>query len=126
MFNSKRLTVARQRHSLTKAELAKKIGIEPRSISGFEGREYEPAEETIEKIVRVLHFPKAFFLADDIDVPNESGVSFRSMSKMSARQRDSAIAAGSLAFILSDWVDTEFNLPSPDLAQACTPDSLGR
>ncbi len=115
MFNSKRLTVARQRHSITKAELAKKIGIEPRSVSGFEAGEYEPAEETIEKIARVLRYPKAFFLADDIDVPNESGVSFRSMSKMSARQRDAAIAAGSLAFILSEWVDREFNLPSPDL-----------
>jgi len=54
-------------------------------------------------------------MADDLDIPQVEGVSFRSMSKMTARQRDGAIAAGALAFVLSDWLDREFDLPKADL-----------
>ena len=34
---------------------------------------------------------------------------------MTAGQRDTAIAAGALAFELSEWIDSEFELESPDL-----------
>jgi hypothetical protein len=40
-------------------------------------------------------------------------VSFRSFSKMSARQRDAAISAGSLGSQLSNYVEQRFNLPLP-------------
>jgi Zn-dependent peptidase ImmA (M78 family) len=43
------------------------------------------------------------------------GVSFRSMTKLTARQRDAAVAAGSIAFVVSDWVDREFDLPDVDI-----------
>ena len=115
MFNGVRLTIARQRRSLTKKELAERIGLEPRSISGFEAGQYTPTDENVDRIARVLYFPNDFFLGDEIDVPSETGVSFRSMSKMSARQRDAAIAASSLAFLMSDWVEEKFNLPDADL-----------
>jgi Zn-dependent peptidase ImmA (M78 family) len=37
------------------------------------------------------------------------------MTKMTAKQRNAAIAAGSIAFLLSDWVDREFDLPDVDI-----------
>ncbi|MEO5939144.1 MAG: ImmA/IrrE family metallo-endopeptidase [Sphingomonas sp.] len=37
------------------------------------------------------------------------------MSHMLAGSRDAALAAGSLAFLLGDWVETLFDLPEPDL-----------
>ncbi len=57
--------------------------------------------------------------------PNAAGVSFRSMTKMTAKQRDAAVAAGSIAFILSDWVDREFDLPPPDVPdyESATPEA---
>jgi Zn-dependent peptidase ImmA (M78 family)/DNA-binding XRE family transcriptional regulator len=115
MFNKSRLTVARQRASLTKKELAQKVGIDPRAISGFEAGQYMPTEENIERMSRVLRFPKEFFFADDIDIPTPEGVSFRSMEKMTARQRDAAISAGAIAYLLIDWVEREFDLPDVDL-----------
>ena len=115
MFNKTRLLVARQRASLTKTELAKRVGVEPRAISGFEAGQYPPSEDTIDRIAVALRYPREFFLADDIDVPHQSGVSFRSMTRMSSRQRDAAIAAGALAYVLSDWLEKEFDLPEVDL-----------
>jgi Zn-dependent peptidase ImmA (M78 family) len=34
---------------------------------------------------------------------------------MSAKERDAALAAGALAFLLSDWVERRFELPTPNL-----------
>jgi Zn-dependent peptidase ImmA (M78 family)/DNA-binding XRE family transcriptional regulator len=115
MFNKTRLIVARQRSLLTKAELARSVGIEPRAISGFEAGEYLPSDETVVLLAKILCYPKEFFLADDIDVPRTEGVSFRSMTRMTSKQRDAAIAAGALAYLLSDWLEREFDLPDVDL-----------
>ncbi|NEI74305.1 ImmA/IrrE family metallo-endopeptidase [Rhizobium lusitanum] len=115
MFNRSRLTVARQRAGLTMKELASRAGIEPRTVTGYEAGEYLPSEDVARKLSRILGFPLAFFMSDDVDIPRAEGVSFRSMSKMTARQRDGAIAAGAIAFMLSDWLDNEFDLPVSDV-----------
>ena len=115
MFNTSRLTVARQRLGLTKRQLSERVGVDPRAISGFEAGEYEPTPDNLKAIAKELGYPIAFFQADDIDIPSPEGVSFRSMSKMTAKQRDKAIAAGALAYLLIDWVDEEFDLPPVDL-----------
>lgn len=115
MFNKTRMIVARQRSCLTKTELARRIGVEPRAISGFEAGEYMPSEETVDKLCKALDYPREFFFADDIDVPRTEGVSFRSMTRMTSKQRDAAIAAGAIAYLLSDWLEREFDLPEVDL-----------
>jgi Zn-dependent peptidase ImmA (M78 family)/transcriptional regulator with XRE-family HTH domain len=115
MCNASRLTIARQRAGLTKKELAERIGVEPRAVSGFEAGQYMPTDENVSRIARVLGFPREFLEGDDIELLTPSGVSFRSMTKMTAKQRDAAIAAGSIAFLVSDWVDHEFDLPDADL-----------
>ena len=37
------------------------------------------------------------------------------MTAMSAKERDAALAAGALCFLVSDWVDRRFDLPAPNL-----------
>jgi Zn-dependent peptidase ImmA (M78 family)/DNA-binding XRE family transcriptional regulator len=115
MLNKTRLIVARQRASMTKTELARKVGVEPRAISGFEAGEYLPSTDTIDRLASVLKYPRQFFLADDMDTPQTEGVSFRSMTRMTSKQRDAALAAGALAYLLSDWLEREFDLPDVDL-----------
>jgi hypothetical protein len=44
----------------------------------------------------------AFFCSDDVDEPQADAASFRSLTVMSAKERDAALAASSLAFLLSD------------------------
>jgi Zn-dependent peptidase ImmA (M78 family)/transcriptional regulator with XRE-family HTH domain len=115
MFNSSRLTIARQRAGLSKKELAQHVGVEPRAISGFESGQYMPTNENVARIARAVGYPLEFFEADDIELLTAGGVSFRSMTKMTARQRDAAVAAGSIAFVVSDWLDREFDLPDVDI-----------
>jgi Zn-dependent peptidase ImmA (M78 family)/transcriptional regulator with XRE-family HTH domain len=115
VFNASRLRVARQRARLTKRELALCVGVDPRAISGFEAGQYMPTTDNVSRICRALGFPQEFFEADDIELLSAEGVSFRSMTKMTAKQRDAAMAAGSIALLVSEWVDNEFDLPAADV-----------
>lgn len=115
MFTPSRLTIARERRRLTKKGLAEAIGVTPHSVLRYEAGEIAPADEVLDRIVRVLNFPREFFFRPDIDGPNPESASFRSLSAMSARERDAALAAGTFAFDFSDWVDERFDLPAPSL-----------
>lgn len=114
MFTPSRLTLARKRRGLSKKQLAEVVGLQWRSISAFENGEYPPSDETLSKIASRLGFPNDFFFGDDADEPSSWTVSFRAMSRMSARQRYAALGAGAIAFMLNDWVEARFDLSSPD------------
>lgn len=62
-----------------------------------------------------LGYPRPFFYEDDADPIEVGAASFRSLTSMSARERDAALAAGSLAYELIDWVAEKFSLPEPDI-----------
>ena len=42
-------------------------------------------------------------------------MSFRALSKMTARQRDRALATGRIALLINEWIDTRFALPAADI-----------
>lgn len=115
MFNPRRLSLARKRRRLTAKALAEKSGLAVDTISRLENGSNPPDEATVAKLVRVLNFPTQFFFDNDPEDIDTGAVSFRSFSKMSARERDAAISAGSLGLQLSLWVEARFNLPAPNL-----------
>lgn len=115
MFNAGRFSLARQRRGMTKKALAVKVGVSERSISAYEAGGQEPERATLRRISEALGFPEAFFFGDDPDTLSPDAASFRSMSKMTARQKNSALGAGSLALMLNDWIESRFNLPAVDL-----------
>lgn len=114
MFNPNRLVIARKRRRLSSKELAERIGLSPITITRLE-KAGNPEPSTIDLLAKELGFPKEFFFGDDIDLLTKRSASFRSLSAMTAKERDSALAAGSLAYLTSDWVTFRFNLPSVDL-----------
>ena len=115
MFNPSRLELARKRRRYTATSLAERAGIAPVTLSRIVNGKQSPDEETIEKLVQALGFPREFFLGEEIDPIDASAASFRSLKSITARERDAAIAAGSLAYLMSDWVKARFNLPATDL-----------
>lgn len=115
MLNPSRLEFARTRRGWTKARLAKELGVQPRSIQGYESGEYAPETERLELIARLLEFPVQFFFGEDLPVISEHTASFRSMSKMTAALKNSALGAGATAFILNDWLEERFCLPESNL-----------
>lgn len=115
MFNYNRLILARKRRRLTCKELAEAVGVSPVTITRIETGINNPEPSTLEAIVKVLEFPKEFFFGGDIDGLAVEAASFRSLTSMTAREREAALAAGGLSYLLSDWISERFNLPEPDL-----------
>jgi Zn-dependent peptidase ImmA (M78 family)/DNA-binding XRE family transcriptional regulator len=115
MFNPQRLAFARKRRGMNMTQLAIAIGIELRSVSGYEKGEYEPKQDRLELIAQVLGFPVSFFLLPDLPELAPDAASFRAMSKMSAAKRDIALSAGSIALLLNQAIEARFTLPRADL-----------
>ncbi len=115
MFNAERLALARMRRRMTGRSLASAAGITADTLSRLEKGYRQPDDMTVEKLAVALNYPATFFFGDDPADINADGVSFRSFSKMSAKERDAATSAGQLGVQLAGWVDDKFDLPYPDL-----------
>lgn len=115
MFNAGRLSLARARRGLTAKALAEKAGVGVDTITRLEKGRNTPEADTVERLAKALGYPPSFFTGEDVDGVDIEAVSFRSFSKMTARERNAAIAAGSLGLLLNEWVEARFGLPDPDL-----------
>jgi Zn-dependent peptidase ImmA (M78 family)/DNA-binding XRE family transcriptional regulator len=116
MFNPTRLTFARKRRGFTMTRLADEVGVEMRSISGFEKLEYKPSEDTVQRIAKALRFPLEFFYQEEeLQTIDSGAASFRSLSKMSAAQRDMALYSGALTITLNQAIERRFELPVSNL-----------
>lgn len=114
-FNPNRLEVARKRRGLTKVALAEKASISVRMLTEYLSGPYEPPAETVGRFAAALDFPIDFFYGSDLDEPALAGASFRSLSTLSARQRDQAFASATFAVSLSRWIEKLYKLPPPTL-----------
>jgi Zn-dependent peptidase ImmA (M78 family)/DNA-binding XRE family transcriptional regulator len=115
MFNPQRLTFARKRRGLNMTQFARALGVDLRSVSGYEKGEFEPKEERLLQIANVLGFPSQFFTLNDAPEISPDTASFRAMSKMSASKRDMALSAGGIALLLNQAIEARFTLPAIDL-----------
>lgn len=129
MFTPSRLALARRRRGLTKKRTAELIDVSTRSVVGFEGGEIMPSALTVSRMVDALDFPASFFEAEDLEEISEHAASFRALSKMTAAQRHSALAAGELALALHDWISERFRLPEgsvPRLGPGLDPETAAQ
>lgn len=100
---------------MTAASLAEMADITTVSLSRIRNEKQTPPLETVKRIAKALSFPDDFFYGDRLDPINEEAVSFRSLSSVTLRERHAAIAAGSIAYTVSDWLKSKYNLPKTDL-----------
>ena len=110
-----RLVIARKRRGLTLTQLAGLTSLSTRSISLYENGHQEPSADTLRQLAEALDVSPAFLRAPDVEEIPEDAVSFRALSKMTARQRDRALSAGRVALLISDWIDARFRLPDTDI-----------
>ncbi len=110
MYNSKRLTLARERRGLTKKALAELAGITTRTLSTYENAENISSldEATFLRVVRALGYPIEFYQQEDVESVNPDSVSFRALTTLSAGKRNAAIGAGTLALELDKWMSKRF------------------
>ena len=129
MFNIQRLELARKRRRYTAKILSEKSGVAPVTLSRVVNGKQIPDAETQARLIDALGFPESFFELDDVDEIEVSAASFRSLSGMTARERDAALSAGSLAFEIADWMNKKYDLPETDLldlGHEQNPDSAAR
>ncbi|PKQ07628.1 MAG: XRE family transcriptional regulator [Alphaproteobacteria bacterium HGW-Alphaproteobacteria-11] len=114
-FNPTRLSVARQRRLLNKKGFADLVGVSAHTVTRWESGMTLPSDQTVQDFSNVLKFPVGFFFGSNLEVPESGLVSFRSQKAMTAGIRDAALAAGAIGFLISDWVEKQFDLPDVDL-----------
>lgn len=114
MFCADRLKIARHRRKLTGKELAAAAGVTDVTVSKVENG-HQPDDVTVDKFAKALSYPRAFFLMDKPELLEPKAVSFRSLKKMKAAERNASLAAGSNGIALYQWIDAQFNLPASDL-----------
>lgn len=114
MFSAERLKIARYRRKLSGKGLADLAGVTPVTVSKVENG-HQPDDETVTKLVDALKFPREFFFMENPEVLEAREVSFRSLKKMNAAERNASLAAGTLGISFYEWIDDRFNLPKPDL-----------
>jgi len=125
-FNPSRLAFARRHRGFSKKQLAEKLDVTYRALVAYELGEYPPASEVLSDLSRILEFPKQFFFGSDFETLLAEDVSFRSLTKMAAKQRDAALTQSELALYLSKWLESHFELPAidlPDLRQERDPEA---
>lgn len=115
MLTPSRLVIARMRRGLTLTRLAEQTGLSTRSVSLYENGHQTPTEETLLVLADALGVSPSFLTDTDVEEIPEDAVSFRALSKMTARQRDRALSAGRIALLINDWIETRFQLPDPDI-----------
>jgi Zn-dependent peptidase ImmA (M78 family)/DNA-binding XRE family transcriptional regulator len=125
-FNPRRLDLARRRRALSQTDLADLVGIDRRTLFGYDAGEFLPSDRVLELIASKLDFPLSFFFGEDIDQPTPDTASFRAMTKLRAPVRDAALAQGALALLLGRWIEQRFALPPvslPDLSREPSPEA---
>ena len=116
-FNPTRLDLARRRRGLTQLALADASRISKRSLVGYKAHYRAPEPETINRLASVLDFPPEFFFGPTLEEPPVNGASFRALSRLTARLREKALAAGALAIELAKWIDDRFTLQEPSIPE---------
>lgn len=114
VFSDSRLKLARARRGMTIKSLALATGMSEKSISSYE-KGTNPPDDTVKILAKALSYPTSFFYGCDVDELHHQTVSFRSMSKLKAAQRNAAVAAGQVALLFNDWMQNQFDLPKPNI-----------
>ncbi|APE15691.1 hypothetical protein BOH72_11150 [Mycobacterium sp. WY10] len=119
-LNPDRIQVARMRRGLTKIELAQRLGVTARTIAKYE-TDGAPAAAAAQ-IAAAVEFPVSYFARDQAPTLCANEVRFRAARRATARQRDSAAAAGVAGVEIDQWIAQRFVRPPLDLP---TFDSVG-
>ena len=112
-----RITVARLRRGLTKAELAADLNVAPATLSRWENDGPPPShtESILERLESALGFTAGYFVSEELEIPSTDSTLFRAGSRATRRQKSVAVASGASARTLLAWLRSNFNFPEPNL-----------
>ncbi|MFE7272518.1 ImmA/IrrE family metallo-endopeptidase [Streptomyces sp. NPDC057623] len=114
-FTGERLVLARHRRRMTLAALARASKLTTHSLTHFENRLKYPSPHSLDRLSSALDVTPEFLLAPaPRRIPPEA-MSLRSPTRLSARNKYSAVAVAELTVALVAWMETHLWLPCPNL-----------
>lgn len=116
-FIPARLEMARAIRQMTGVELAAAAGISAPWISQIENVKKTPGPDLIREFARVLNFPIEFFYRPVKSQPPLDAFHFRATSKLAKKDEATARSLSTLAIELSDWIETTYHSPSPNVPE---------
>ncbi len=123
-FDGTRLSVARRLRGLSKATLAREVGVTPTAIAQYEkgGR---PTQAVLASLCLALGLPREFFGAGrPLALLPASAAHFRSLRSTSATAREQALAYGELCLELVSLIGEYVELPEVVLPDVDVPDDI--
>lgn len=114
-FVPSRLAFARRRVGMARTHLAAAIEVSDKTVQRWENGSEEPSRERRAELARVLRVLPEFFGLAEMDLLEVEAVSFRALTKMTARERDRARAAGRQGVAIMEWIEQRFTLPANDV-----------
>lgn len=114
-FDGTRLTVARRLRALSKADLARAVGVTPTALAQYE-KGTRPTQAVLAQICLVLGMPREFFGAGaPLVLLPAAAAHFRSLRSTSSKAREQVLAYGELSLQLVDLLAEYVELPPVDL-----------
>lgn len=116
-LDPERIRTARLRRGMTMVQLADQLDLSTRRIRSYE-KDGAPASAAA-ALARALQFPAAFFSRRETPDLTDRPIAFRAGRSTTKRQRDAAIASGTLGVEIENWLSSRFTLPEvsvPDFA----------
>lgn len=121
-----RVIIARRRRGLKKTELARTLGVTPRTISRYEQGMIN--ESVLTSLADVLDFPARFFYRNVAFTDNVQSARFRSRKRAPQTTKDMATAFGLMGAEIDIYINERFTLPQlslPNLSEL-TPEHAAR
>lgn len=114
-FDGTRLSVARRLRAMSKADLARAVGITPTAVAQYE-KGVRPTQSVQAQICLALGMPREFFGAGaPVALLPASGAHFRSLRATPSKAREQVLAYGELSLQLVDLLAEYVDLPAVDL-----------
>jgi Zn-dependent peptidase ImmA (M78 family)/transcriptional regulator with XRE-family HTH domain len=115
-FDPARLTQARRLASLTKAAVARRLGVSAVAVGQWEAGTHPPRPDHVQRLSELLEVPPAFFAAGRPYARLESSAAhFRSLRKTPAQHRAKAIAFAEQVWELVHALEKRVQLPPVNL-----------
>lgn len=118
-FEPARLTQARVRRSVTKADLAAKVGVSPAAIGQYEAGVNSPRADVLDRLAKVLDVRTGFFgVGRPLARVDSINAHFRSLRSARVSDRQKALATVTLLWELTFALERYVMLPKADLPSA--------
>ncbi|WGY01804.1 XRE family transcriptional regulator [Nocardioides sp. QY071] len=123
-FDGNRLQVARRLRRMTKAELARAVGVTPTAVGQYE-KNVRPSAAVVAELALRLGVPREFLGAGRVVEPLPAhSAHFRSLRSTPAASREQALAFGELCLATADLMAGYVEFPRRNLPEMDLPENL--